>query len=361
MIFLARRTVSLVAAACAFAGLAGCSSSERTTTDPGSLYSTILINASATTAYVVLGAPATLATVSDPSTSTAWDLAFTAQPTVAVNGGASGPGGVRAYCLCTTSSMSLAQIEVLTSSAGEDAFGAVTSLNVPADSAFHADVASQAITGWYDYNVTTHAITTNTKAWGVRLASTSGAYAKLHVTTLPSPGESNAGPVTIEWAVQSSASGTLGADRQLVVDLTSGAKVYVNLSTGTTSASSSAAWDIALQGYTITVDGGVSGSGNVGAVPLVPSTFYNSYAAITAIPVGATGIPSSAFATDGAGGVFLSAAPYRYDPTSHQVYPTYDVYLIKRGTDVYKAQVTSYYSTTGVFGYVTLRYEKLSN
>jgi hypothetical protein len=361
MIFLTRRTVSFAAAACVFAGLAGCSSSESAPTDPGSSYATILINASTATTYVALGAPAMLATVGDPSASTTWDLAFTAEPTVAVNGGASGPGGVRAYCLCANSGLSLSQVEALSSAAGANAFGAVTTASVPADSAFHADVASQAITGWYDYNTTTHAITTNTKAWGVRLASTSGAYAKLHVSALPSPGQSNAGPVTIEWAVQSSSSGTLGADRQLVADLTAGAKVYVNLSTGTTSVSSTAAWDIALQGYTITVNGGASGSGNVGAVPLVPSTFYTSYAAITAIPVGATGIPSSAFATDGAGGAFLASAPYRYDPTSHQVYPTYDVYLVKRGTDVYKVQVASYYSTTGVFGYVTLRYEKLSN
>lgn len=351
-----RFSIALVAALAV-----GCSSSETTgPTDPGSQYASIQLNATAQTAYITLGATATPVTVADASTSTAWDLAFTGTPTVAVNGGASGPGTVKAYCLCANSSLSLTQIEALSAQVGADAFGAVTAAVIPADASFQSDVASQAITGWYSYNATTHAITTTSTAWGLRLASTSGAYAKFHVVSIPNPGQSNAGIVTIEWATQSSGTATLGADRQLAVDLSSGAKVYVNLTAGTTSTSSTAAWDIAMQGYTIYVNGGASGSGNVGAVSLLPSTFYASYAAITTIPVGANGIPSSAFTSDGAGGAFLSAPPYRYDGTSHQVYPTYDVYLVKKASDVYKVQITSYYSTAGVFGNLTVRYAKLN-
>ncbi|HEY4218667.1 MAG TPA: HmuY family protein [Gemmatimonadaceae bacterium] len=341
------------------AALAACSSSDDTSTGPSSADATLQVNASTSTAYVALGAPANLVSVGDPTTSTAWDLAFTGTPTVAVNGGASGPGTTKAYCLCANSSLSPAQVEALTAAGGTTAFDAVTAGSIPADSLFTADAASQAISDWYDYNTTTHAVTPSANVWGIRLAS-SGGYAKFHVIALPTPGQSNAGPVTIQWAVQSSATGALGADQQAVVDLSSGSKVYVNLSTGATSASATSTWDIALQGYTISVNGGSSGSGSVGVVALVPSTFYTSYAAITSIPVGATGIPSTAFTTDGAGGAFLSAAPYRYDGNSHQVYPTYDVYLVKHGTSVYKVQITSYYNTGGVFGYLTLRYTKIS-
>lgn len=191
-------------------------------------------------AYVALDTTTTALTVADPSTSTAWDLAFTATPTVAVNGGASGPGSVKAYCLCANASLSLAQIEALGTSAGASAFGAVTTSAVPVDSLFTTDAASQAITGWYTYDATTHAITTNTSAWGVRLASTGGAFAKFHVIALPAPGQSNAGPVTIQWAVQPSATGTLGADQQAIVDLSSGAKFYVSLTSGAVSSSASA-------------------------------------------------------------------------------------------------------------------------
>lgn len=329
-------------------------------TDPPTGSATIQLNASTSTAYVALGAPATLVSVGDPTTSAAWDLGFTPAPTVVVNGGASGPGVVRAYCLCANSGLSLAQVEALTAAGGNLAFDAVTGANVPADSLFAADAASQAISGWYDYDATTHAITTNGSVWGIRLASTAGAYAKFHVIALAAPGQSNAGPVTIQWAVQSSATGTLGADRQAVVDLTSGGKVYVNLTTGAASTAATGTWDIALQGYTISVNGGSSGSGNVAAVALVPSTFYTSYAAIAAIPIGAAGIPAAAFASDGAGGAFLQGAPYRYDPVSHQVYPTYNVYLVKRGASVYKVQIASYYSSAAVFGYLTVRYAKVA-
>ncbi len=339
---------------------AACSSSDTGVTDPGSSFATLQLNVTASPAYVALGAPATLVSVSDPSTSTAWDLEFTSTPTVAVNGGASGPGAVRAYCLCANSNLSLAQVEALTAAGAATSFAAVTAASVPADSLFTADVSSQAVSGWYDYNATTHATTTNSNVWGIRLASASGAYAKFRVIALPAPAQSNAGPVTIQWAVQSSATGVMGADKQAVVDLSSGAKVYVNLSTGTTSASSATAWDIALQGYTISLNGGASGSGNAAAVPLVPSTYYASYAAITAIPVGAAGIPPTAFIPDGTGGAFLTVAPYEYDQAAHQVYPTYDVYLVKRGTSVYKVQVIGYYSTAGVFGSLTLRYAKIA-
>lgn len=343
--------------------LPACSTSDTTgpTRGQSDPFTTIMLNATAAPVYVALGATAQTVTVADPSASTAWDLAFTSNPTISVNGGASGPGAVKAYCLCANSQLSLSAIEALTPGNGSAAFGAVTAASLPADSLFQADAASQAIDGWYSYDPTTHAVAAASNVWGIRLASTSGAYAKFHVKSIPLAGQSNAGPVTIEWAMQSSATGALGADKQLVVDLTAGSKVYLNLTTGVPSATPTAGWDIAMQGYAIYVNGGTSGSGNVGAVSLVPSSFYASYAAITQIPVGATGIPSSAFSTDGAGGAFRASEPYRYDGTTHQVWPTYDVYLVKKGSDVYKVQVTNYYSTAGVFGNITLRYAKISS
>jgi hypothetical protein len=350
------------AIAIAAASVVGCSSSDGGTgvIDPNSNVNTVQLNSTTATAFLALGTTATTVTVGDPTTSTTWDLAFTPAPDVEVNGGASGPGGVTAYCVCGNKSLSLTQVEALTSTSGADAFNAVTTASIPNDSLFQPDVASQAITGWWNYDATSHVVSASPNVWGVRLATTSGAYAKFHVTAVPTPTQSTAGPVTIQWAVQATSSATLGADKSATIDLSSGAKVYVNLTTGTTSSTSSAPWDIAMQNYTIYVNGGSSGTGGVGAVALVPSTFYTSYAAITQIPIGAQGIPSAAFGTDGAGGAFLAAQPYRYDPTAHQVYPTYDVYLVKKGAAVYKVQIASYYSTGGVFGYVTLRYAKLS-
>ena len=346
-----------------FAGLAflAACSDDNSPTEPGSPYSTIQLGTAAGPAFLTLGTTASVAAVVDPTTSTAWDLGFTSTPTVTVNGGASGPGGVKAYCLCANRTLTLAQVEALTSAQGADAFGAVTSANIPADASFQSDAASMAIAGWYDYNPATHAVSANDNVWAVRLASTSGNYAQFHVKSIPNPGQSAAGSVTLEWAIQGGGSGTLGANQTLTVDVASGAKVYVNLTSGTSSATPAAGWDVALQGYMIYVNGGASGSGGASAIQIAPSP-YASYSAITQIPIGAQGIPTSVFVADGAGGAFTSDAPYRYASDKHQVYPTYDVYLVKKGKAVYKVQVASYYNaTTGAFGTITVRYAKLTD
>ncbi|HET7630846.1 MAG TPA: HmuY family protein [Gemmatimonadaceae bacterium] len=340
-------------------GFAAACGSDNGPTNPGGDLPSITINTTAGPVYVALGPEPSVISGADPQSTTTWDVAFTSEPAVLVNGGASGPGSDRAVCLCVNESLSLDQVKALSAADGAAAFSSVTSADIPVDSFFKADAESHAISGWYAYDPGTHAIAPTGSVFGLRLASTSGGYAKLHVTALGSPTQANAGQVTLEWAVQPTSAGTLGADQQAVADLSGGGRIYVNLTTGDTSSTEPAAWDIALQGYTIYVNGGVSGSGDVAAVLLVPSSFYTSYASITNIPVGAAGIPANAFETDGAGGAFLTDLPYRYDPTVHQVYPTYDVYLVKRGTDVYKVQIAGYYGTDGTFGQLTVRAAKL--
>ncbi|HEY4306756.1 MAG TPA: HmuY family protein [Gemmatimonadaceae bacterium] len=332
--------------------LAACSDSS-STTEPGSQYTTIQLNAATAPAYLTLGSPATVATVTDPATSSAWDLSFSSAPNVTVNGGASGPGGVKAYCLCANGALTLTQVEALTTTQGADAFGAVTTTSIPTDSTkFQADAATQAISGWYDYNTTSHQLSANATVWAVKLVTTAGSYAKFHVKTIAADGSSAA----LEWATQVGGTAATSTTNQTVtVNPGSTTKIYVNLTTGATSTTAPASWDLAIANYTIYVNG----IGGASAIQLVPSP-YASYAAITQMPIGGTtGIPASVFATDGAGGVFSTNAPYRYDSNSHQVYPSYDVYLVKKGTAVYKVQVTNYYNTTGTFGNITVRYAKI--
>jgi hypothetical protein len=334
--------------------LAACSD-DTGPTEPGSQFTTIQLNSATTPAYVTLGATATIPSVTDAQASSAWDLAFTPGFEIKVNGGASGPAGVKAYCLCANATLTQTQIEALTAQDGVDAFSAVTTASIPTDASFEADAASQAIHDWYDYDPTTHAVTPSDKAWGIRLASTTGGIAKFHVKAIPAAGMSNAGPVTIEWALQNG--GAMGADQTASVDLSGGAKIYVNLTTGATSTTATSGWDVALQGYTISVNGGTSGNANVSALELAPSSSFATYSAITSVPAS---IPASAYSTDGTGGAFVANPPYRYNSTTHQLWPTFDVYLVKRGTAVYKVQVVTYYNTSGAAGNVTLRYAKLA-
>ena len=41
------------------------------------------------------------------------------------------------------------------------------------------------------------------------------------------------------------------------------------------------------------------------------------------------------------------------------LWPTFNVFLVRKGGDVYKVQVTDYYSSTGASGFPTVRYEQI--
>ncbi len=72
----------------------------------------------------------------------------------------------------------------------------------------------------------------------------------------------------------------------------------------------------------------------------------------------ASSIPA---ATSFTADVFATKKWYRYNLTGsdHQIWPTFDVYLVKRGTAVYKVQVTGYYSATGAPRFITIRSAQL--
>ena len=67
------------------------------------------------------------------------------------------------------------------------------------------------------------------------------------------------------------------------------------------------------------------------------------------------------FAEDDFGGVFAEHPWYRYNlEGNHQIWPTYQVYLIRKGADVYKVQLTGYYErNTGDARHISFRYAKL--
>jgi hypothetical protein len=160
-----RRPFVRHAAWAAMAVVAACSDS---TTEPPAppVTSELTVDASATPAYVKLGDPATVVTVADPSTSTEWDLAFFATG-VTVNGGAAGPGGVTAACLCANANATAGELQTMTPANQLSAFEAVTSVTIPASTSFVADVLSPAISGWFT-GTGASATAVPTKSWIVR-------------------------------------------------------------------------------------------------------------------------------------------------------------------------------------------------
>lgn len=343
-----RSSVRAVAAAALSLGAVGCDAGP---TEPVAAETPELtVDASNTWAFVTLGQSSSPVSVVDPAASEAWDLAFHAT-SVMLNGGAAGPGGVVGHCLCQNAGASDAQVRAMTPESELAAFEAVTAAQIPAAAeAWQSDELAAAISGWYDYDPATHVVSANPNAvWKVRTSDGAG-FAKLRVAALQGAARSNAGRVTLEYAVQAARGAPMSETRTLVADLSSNGKVYVDLVGGTVS--DGAKWDLVLEGYTIRVNGGVSGSGKAGAV--------RATAAFGAI-ADASDLTDRHYRGDAYGGVFDKQRWYRYNlDGNHQIWPTYDVYLIKRGSAVYKVQVTGYYSATGDSRHITFRYARLA-
>jgi hypothetical protein len=323
-----------------------CSDDSTAPPPPPPVTGEITVDASASPAYVKLGDPATPVSVADPSTSTEWDLAFFATG-VTVNGGAAGPGGVTAFCLCDNENATVAELQAMTGANQLAEFEAVTSADVPAASAFIADALNPAISGWYS-GTGSAAAAVPSKTWIVRRTTGGVILGKFRVTSISGATANSAGTVTVEYAIQPSTGAPFGAVATRTIDVSAG-PVYLNLESGIVNATS--AWDLRLSGFEIRVNGGVSGTGGVSAV--IDET--TPFAQITAQY--ASFAPAVAYRADSYGGVFVTSPWYKYNitGTDNQIWPNFNVYLVKRGDTVYKVQIISYYSATGTPRQITVR------
>lgn len=329
--------------------IAACSDSDPAGPDADDVPS-LTVDASETWAFVTLHEDeASAVDVSARSTSEDWDLGFFAT-SVMLNGGAAGPGGVVGHCLCQNAGATDAEVMEMTAASELADFEAVTAAAIPeSGDAWTTDALAPAIDGWYSYNPSTHVVSAAPEnVWKVRTAS-GGAYAKFHVTGLANATRQHAGEVTFESALQRSPGADFEATRVETVDLASG-PVHFDLETGSV-VDAAAEWDLMFEGYHIRVNGGVSGTGSAGA-----SLSDQAFDDIT----DATDLSAGHYRGDAFGGVFDEHPWYRYDlDDGHQIWPTYNVYLIRRDDAVYKIQLTSYYGATGDSRQITFRYARL--
>ena len=133
--------------------------------------------------------------------------------------------------------------------------------------------------------------------------------------------------------------------------------------------STSLAWDLSVNATKVLLNGGTIGIAGVTAYCVCTNESMTSeqVMALTANgqaaafeAVTASDIPSDAsFSAT----VFTEHPWYRYNLTGsdHQIWPLFHVYLIKRGTSVYKVQFTSYYNASGSPRHVTFRYARIKN
>jgi hypothetical protein len=298
------------------------------------------VDASTAWQYVSLSDSAVVRPTS-PRESEGWDIAFFAT-NVTLNGGAAGPGGVTGACVCQNAGATNAQYLAMTPASELADFEAVTS--VPAGLTFTADVLTPAMTAWYTGS-TAAATAAPSRVFLVRL-SDGTSYAKVHVTGIV-PAATSFSSVTIEYAVQPTAAAAFGPTKSITI--AAGSAVDLNTDAASTSAS---AWDIRLEGITLLVNGGVSGPGSA-AVADATDTFANTTTAVT---------QPQAYRTDRYAGIFGTTPWYRYNLAGdNRITPTFDVYLLKRGSAVYKLQIINYYSATGASRNITFRYQQIAD
>ena len=104
-------------------------------------------------------------------------------------------------------------------------------------------------------------------------------------------------------------------------------------------------WDIKLQRYTIALNGGGSGAGNVQAFSLDGE--YDGYDAISEIPT------DGSWATDGDETEFVLGEWYNYDFATHVLTPKDVVYFIQTTDGVFKFRVVDYYNESGESGFLS--------
>ncbi len=304
-------------------------------------------------AYVSLGHGGVVQ-VADPANSADWDLMFHATQ-VTANGGEAGPGGVDAYCHCQNATASDGEVMAFTADGELAAFDNLTMADLPGDEeAWVGETVLPAVRDWFDYNPMTHMVTpTPGVYWFLRTAE-GNAIVKFRIKAIDEPQRTHVGKVTFVYQVQRNGETQFGELQELVADLGAGPPVvYLDFLTG--SVSTPADWDLMLAGFAILTNGGVSGDGQAGA-----GLYEGDFDELSDGRV----VPGSAYTPDSYGGVFSDPDParwwFRYNLTGqHQIWPTYNVFAIRRGSQTYKLQIVGYYSETGDPRYITLRFSPL--
>jgi hypothetical protein len=325
--------------------------SEATAPDPVFVEGQVSLDATSATNFVYVSLESgSVVTVADPSTSTAWDIAFRRFSTK-LNGGVAGPGGVAGFGLSNNADATADEVVGYTPADGEAAFDAVTEASI-AGATFAEDGLVADVSGpWFRFSPQAGTLVANPgAAWKVREAD--GGFALFRVASLQMAGQAPLG-LTVEYRHQA-ASGALGALGSVVVSFAQG-PAHLDLASGTVVQPSGCNWDVrATPQFAIEFNAACS----AGSFPMDPTEDFTAitsaggapaYGGFLATIAGA--IPS---AIDDASGIFW----YNIEG-NNRLWPTYNVFLVRRGEAVYKVQVTDYYNTSGASGYPTIRFKRL--
>lgn len=310
------------------------------------------IDASSNTAfgYFTFADGGSAVTVSEPNSSTEWDVAFR-RFSAKLNGGVAGPSTVEGANLGNNANATSDEVVAFTLADADAAWDEVTVDDV-AGATFAVDGLIDDMTGpWFTFSPVAGTLVANPgAAW--KTAEADGGYAVFRVSELVMDGQS-AESVTVEYR-RSDAGGTLGDAETVVVDVTQGPG-FVDLSTGATVSPSGCNWDISIA-PSFMID--VNDACDAGTFPLDPTDDFTAITTAEDAPEYGPFLSAISGAipgtVDDASGVFW----YNIEG-NNRMWPTFNVFLIRIDSDVYKIQVTDYYDAGGASGYVSFRFEQL--
>jgi hypothetical protein len=180
-----------------------------------------------------------------------------------------------------------------------------------------------------------------------------GGYALMHVTAIAYNQSGSLTSITFETRVQTGA--TLGAPQQATLPIT-GAPVSFNIAGNTAVTANGCNWDLQVDPQTFDMTTNAA----CGAGTFPGATTPTFAGATTASGVAEYGLFLSAMVGPIPNSVTDTSAPFRYSlQNDNRLYPSFNIYLVKVGVNVYKLQVINYYSDAGASGYPTIRYARL--
>ncbi len=336
-------------------GFIGCSDDDDNTNPAGPSdedtvsYSEYQIDATDAEAFVYYSlATDQEVTVSDPESSTDWSVGFKRYQ-LKLNGGSSGTSGMKAV-----------DLESLGNEYGTDFEGLVEIPQV-ADDEWVEDATSYVFDGWYTYDPTNHTVDPSNRVFALRGAD-GESYAKLIVTGITPAGMMQIGAVELTY-VYDAEGGDLSGDPVVVTveDTNSDNSIFFSFATGAgveiDDPAASTDWDIWFDGFTVKINGGISGLGASGVYPAYDDDNYNDFDTMTSAPPDMGG----SYEQDSVSSVFDDW--YEYNSSTHELLSTEHVYLILTGDAVYyKFQITNYYKVVDgspVSAWIAFRYKEL--
>jgi hypothetical protein len=317
----------------------------------------VVIDASSTTAFTWVGLEEqSPVAVGDPSSSTAWDFGIRRYE-VRLNGGFSGPGSVDAALVVNHASEPAATILAYTAEDRLAEFDAIDASDVPANSAFSSTSLTTDASSWF--TPSGQGVVANpARSWKVRLAD--GGHAVLRIAELTVGGQ-GLEQFRIEYRLQATG-GTLGSLESVAVTPGApGSPTRISLESGAATEAGGCAWDLAIDaGFAITLN---TGQGcNAGSFPLRDGESFEEVTTAADAPEYAAFL--SRISSPIANSVTADDAPpflYGLDPANpHRLVPSFNIYLIRSGTAVYKVQFLGYYNPAGgASGFPTLRVARI--